>query len=59
MKKLIKRVELDLNLKLHWSIHDSLEIKCITKVHSIITRDQINCLTIQRSVAKYTDKIYR
>ena len=57
MKKLIKRVELDLNLELHWSIQKEVEIKCITKVHSIITRDQINCLTIQKSVAKYIDKL--
>ena len=59
MKKLIKRVDLDLNLELHWSIRKVVLLECITKINFIITRDQINCLTIQRSVAKYTDKIYR
>lgn len=55
MLKLINKF--DLNLKLYWSIHDSLEMKCIIKVNSIITPDRVNCLTIQRSVAKYIDKL--
>jgi hypothetical protein len=49
--------KIDLNLKLHWSIREVVEIKCIKKVNSIITPDRVNCLAIQRSVAKYLDSI--
>lgn len=59
MKKLIKRVDLDLNLELHWSIRKVVLLECITKINFIITRDQINCLTIQRSVAQYIDMEYK